>query len=284
MSPRPEDLVRVGEKVPTLPYIFHQLNEAVNDPRSSMRDIAEIISTDQSLSARLLRIANSAFYGFPSRIETISRAVTIIGTQQLRDIALATSVIPVFSGMPVELVNMNSFWQHSIASGITARILANYHREPNIERFFVAGLLHDIGRLLIYSQEPEKAREALKQSASKNELLFVAEYNQFGYDHGEVGGALLQHWGLPASLEEAVRHHHNPSFSKRFPLEVSTVHVSDIIANALKFGTSGERFVPPLESNAWEQLRLPVSILPPALDQVEKQFSNSAKFFLEDVG
>lgn len=283
MNARPEDLVRVGEKIPTLPFIFHQLNEAVNDPRSSMRDIAEIISTDQGLSARLLRIANSAFYGFPSRIETISRAVTIIGTQQLRDLALATSVIETFSGLPIQLVDMASFWRHSIASGITARVLANYHRESNIERFFVAGLLHDIGRLLIYRKEPEKARETLENSTTKNEPLFVTEYSQFGYDHGEVGGVLLHNWGLPVSLEEAVRYHHNPSFSKRFPLEASTVHVSDIIANAMKFGTSGEHFVPPLESDAWEQLRLPVSILAPALEQIDRQFSDSAKLFLEGV-
>ncbi|MDA1000193.1 MAG: HDOD domain-containing protein [bacterium] len=283
MNTRPEDLIRIGDKVPTLPHIFHRLNEAVNDPRSSMRDIAGIISTDQSLSARLLRIANSAFYGFPSRIETISRAVTIIGTQQLRDLALATSIVETFSGLPIKLVDMSSFWRHSIASGITARIMANYHRESNIERFFVAGLLHDIGRLLIYKHEPEKAREAIESSTAKNEPLFMTEYNQFGYDHGEVGGALLRHWGLPASLEEAVRYHHNPSFSKRFPLETATVHVSDIIANAMRYGSSGERFVPPLEGDAWEQLRLPVSILSPALEQIDRQFSDSAKLFLEDT-
>ena len=128
-------------EIPSLPMIFTRIDEAVNNPRSSLADIGRIISEDSSLTARLLKIVNSAFYSFPSKIETISRAVTVVGTQQLRDLALATSVMKLFQGIPPDLINMEAFWKHSIACGVAARVLAAHKREANIERFFVAGIL-----------------------------------------------------------------------------------------------------------------------------------------------
>jgi len=263
--------------------IFASLQEAVNNARSSMRDIAEIISTDQGLSARLLRLVNSAFYGFPSKIETISHATTIVGTQQLRDLALATTIIELFKGIPSELINVRDFWHHSIACGITCRILASYHQEPNVERFFVGGLLHDIGRLLIYRRSAAQAREALQRCAESGELLHTVERETLGYDHAEAGGLLLGHWRLPKSLEEAVRFHHAPSLSRQYPLESGMTHVADLIANALQTGSSGEHLVPVLDSKAWEGLDLSISILPPVIQQMEQQFTNTVTLFLEGI-
>ncbi|MEE9256566.1 MAG: HDOD domain-containing protein [bacterium] len=284
MSITASDLISKDSKVPSLPTIFLQINEAVNKPRSTMRDIARIISADQGLSARLLRIVNSAFYGFPSKIDTISRAITIIGTKQLRDLALATTVIQMFRGMPTKLVNINSFWRHSVACGISSRILASYHSESNIEHFFVAGLLHDIGRLLIYKEAPSQAKDVLAQSRKKNELLHLVERDVLGFDHAEVGGLLLKAWRLPASLEEAVRFHHRPARAPRFPMEASMTHLADLIANALQMGSSGERFVPHLEGEAWNRLGISTSVLRPAVQQIDRQFENTVALFLEDNG
>ncbi len=275
-------LIGAEENVPSLPMIFHHLNEAVNNARSSMREIAEIISTDQSLSARLLKLVNSVFFGFPSRIETISHAATIIGIQQLRDMALATTIIQMFRGIPAELLDAKAFWRHSIACGIAARVLASYHQEPNVERFFVAGLLHDIGHLIIYRRNAGQAKEALVRCAQSGELLYQVERQMMGFDHADVGGLLLNHWRLPQSLEEAAKFHHRPSRAPRFPLESGVIHVADLIANALQMGSSGERFVPPLDARAWEGLRLSVSILSPTIQQVEQQFANTVSLFLED--
>ena len=161
MSADVSELLRGNDNIPSLPTIFYQINEAVGDPRSSMRDIAQIISADQSLSARLLRLVNSAFFGFPSKIDTISHAVTIIGTKQLRDLALATTVIQMFKGIPNDLIQVKSFWQHSIGCGIGSRLLASFQKMANVEHFFVSGLLHDIGRLILYSNKSEDARKAL---------------------------------------------------------------------------------------------------------------------------
>jgi HD-like signal output (HDOD) protein len=278
----PRDLVKAAGSISSLPMIFTRINDAVNNPRSSIADIGRVISEDPGLTARLLRIVNSAFYSFPSKIDTISRAVTIVGTQQLRDLALATSVMKVFKGIPEDLMNMEAFWCHSVGCGITARVLASHRREANLERHFVTGMLHDIGRLLLFMNLPKQARTALMRCQSSGELLYQVEYEEIGFDHATVGSALLQAWNLPASLEEVVAFHHAPQKALRYPIESAIVHVADIIAHALELGSSGERLVPQLNPEAWERIGIPASLLPAALEEVERQFHDSTQMILQD--
>ncbi|TNF36982.1 MAG: HDOD domain-containing protein, partial [Gammaproteobacteria bacterium] len=143
-------LLRNTPKLASLPTVYNKLNEAVDSPTSSSQDIADIIMEDSALAARLLKLSNSAFFGFPSRIDTISQAVTVIGMRELRDLVLATSVVSMFKDIPTNLVSPESFIEHSIATGVAARVMATHRRESNVERFFVAGLLHDIGRLVLF--------------------------------------------------------------------------------------------------------------------------------------
>ena len=173
MSRDPRDLVKSCVEVSSLPMVFLRINEAISSPRTSVVDISRIIADDPGLTARLLRLVNSPLYNFPGKIETISRAVVIVGTQQLRDLALATSVLKLFEGIPGDLVTMQSFWEHSVSCGLASRILASYRQEPNVERYFVAGMLHDIGRLVIYSQAPALAREALARSREQRKHLYA---------------------------------------------------------------------------------------------------------------
>ncbi len=275
-----ESLVIGVRSALSLPMIFTKLNDAVNDPCSSSRDISNIISEDAGLSAHLLRIANSAFFGFPKKIDTITRAVTVIGTKQLRDLALATSVVHMFKGIPNEFVNMESFWRHSIACGLTARILANFRRESNVEKYFVAGLLHDVGRLIIYMNAADLARMAIKRAHEENALLYEMENEVMGFDHAEVGSLLLRQWQLPEHTMNAVACHHKPSKANGYAHDASIIHVADIIANSMQLGSSGERFVPPLDEDAWECLSLSESIIPPALQLLGHQYSDIVRIIL----
>ncbi|MGE3550531.1 MAG: HDOD domain-containing protein, partial [Geobacter sp.] len=159
-------LVDRTSTVYSLPLFYERLNEAINHPRTSIDDIAKIITEDQGLTARLLRLANSPLFGWFGKVDSINKAVTIIGTQQLRDLALAASVMGVFTGIPPELMSMTSFWRHSVACGIIARTLATWRREPNVERFFVAGILHDIGQLMMATTIPPVVMELMQQSRS----------------------------------------------------------------------------------------------------------------------
>lgn len=279
----PQELLRRRLQVPSLPSVCTRLNEALDNPRSSTLDIAELIGNDAALTARLLRLVNSTFYGFPTRIETPSQAVMIIGTAHLCDLALTTAITRMFRDIPEDLVSMESFWRHSIACGLTARVLAAHRQEPNAERFFVAGVLHDIGRLVLFQQAPDLARAALSRARQRGELLHHAEREVVGFDHAAIGATLLRTWGLPASLEESVAYHHDPLEAHRHPLEAAVVHVADIMTQALSFGTSGELFVPPLAPDAWDLLALPPSVAPVIAAEVKEQFGDVTRAILAEA-
>lgn len=283
MAHNPDDLLRGYVEVYSLPMIYYKINEAINNPQSSMADIGKIISDDPGLTVRLLRLVNSAFYGFPSKIETITQALVIIGTNQLRDLALATSIVSLFEGIPKDLVSMESFWRHSIACGIAAKTLATYRNETNIERFLIAGMLHDIGRLILYKKAGGQAREALLRCHSNKTLLFMAEQEVMGFDHASLGRRLLEAWNLPSSLEEAVAFHHQPQVAMHYPMEADIVHVADIIVNALQWGSSGEHYVPPVDEKAWERIGLSTGILSLALDAMDQQMNEVIHSILQDA-
>ena len=276
-----ERLVDETNTVYSLPFFYEQLAETINHPRSSVSDIARIITEDQGLTARLLRLANSPMFGYHTRVDSINKAVTIIGTQQLRDLALAASIMGIFRGIPEELITMASFWKHSIACGIVARAIATWRREPNVERFFVAGILHDVGQLVMCALIPETVREMLMESRDRETLNTVTEQGRLGFDHAAAGGALLRKWKIPPNIAEPVACHHAPDAAGQFPLETATIHVADIICQAMEFGFSGERLVPPLAPSAWERLGLPPSMLATILRQAEPQLEETFAILTE---
>ncbi len=264
----PKKIIQSKIKLPSLPTIFHQINEAINDPKCSATHIANIISKDQSLSARLLQMVNSAFYNFPSKIDTISRAVAIIGTKQLSTLSLGTCALAVFKDVPSDLIDMKSFWKHSVACGIIARILASYKNNTLTEVFFVGGLLHDIGRLILFMSIPEIAKEALLKAKETGCMLHQAENDLIGFDHSRMGGILLKEWKLPLSLENIVRFHHIKTESQ-IKLDTAVAHIADIMANALEIGNSGEHNVPPLVPKAWAEIGLSAGIITATVDQAK---------------
>lgn len=265
----------------SLPLFYERLNEAINHPRTSIDDIARIITEDQGLTARLLRLANSPMFGYFGNVGSINKAVTIIGTQQLRDLALAASVMGVFKGVPEELLSMATFWRHSIACGIIARALATWRREVNVERFFVAGMLHDIGQLIMATMLGDLVREMIEETQSQGTLYFDAEQTRLGFDHAEAGGALLKEWKIPANIADPVSFHHRPARAEQFPLEASLVHLADIICQAFELGQSCERFVPPLDPASWDRLGMSPHQLGAVLKQVEPQIEETFAILTE---
>jgi putative nucleotidyltransferase with HDIG domain len=268
-------LITGSTRVSSLPEIFIMINEVVNDPTSSFSDISRVVNLDPALSARLLKIVNSSFYSFPSNIDTVTHAISVIGTEQLHDLALATTILSTFKGIPDTIVNMNLFWRHSMGVAIIARNLAIHCRETNPERFFLAGILHDIGRLIILENLPEESKEIVSRQTEVGGIMWQIEREVLGFDHADVGAALARAWKLPLSLEEIIGNHHNPARSKRYPLETTIIHLADIIAKAMELGTSGDIHVSPLDEKSWEQLKLPIGIFSALWNQVETQFNES---------
>lgn len=281
MALNARELVSGSIRLVSLPEVFTRLNEMIDNPHTTAADIGHLIMNDPALCARLLKIVNSPFYGFPRKIDTITRAVTIIGTQELRDLVLATSVVKVFAGIPNFLVNMDSFWQHSVACALAARALAARCGETHIERFFVGGLLHDIGTLLLYHKLPELMKEVLLRATYQGEPFFRAEQNVLGFDHAHVGRELLKLWRLPAHLVDAVGYHHTPQEAPA-SLDAAIVHVANIVANALQFGNAGDKHVAPFAAESWGRLGLSVDVLEPLALEIEQQFSTALQLIYHD--
>ncbi len=283
MKPDPHKIVSGIVKVAALPMVYVKLSEALKNPKTSNKDLEVILSEDAALASRVLRLVNSALYSFPSRIDTISRAVTIMGQQQLHDIVLACSFINLFNKLPQDIVNMESFWRHSIACGIASRIVAVLRREQNVERFFIAGLLHDIGRLILYMELPEQAQSILLRAREEGELLYKTEHAALGFHHAMLGALLLKHWKLPDSLVEAVACHHAPKTARRYKVEASIVHLADIICHVMQLGTSGECFVPALDQAAWSLVDIQEDAVPNLLDQLGVQSTEAVTFIMGEV-
>jgi HD-like signal output (HDOD) protein len=280
MSREAAEIVRGAVSLHSLPEVYQRLTRVIDHPRSCVADIAQVVSQDPGLTARLLGLVNSSFLGFPGRIESVSQAVSVVGTAQLQDLALATSVLRVFEGVPQELVDMDSFWRHALASGLLARLLAARRRDPNLERFFVAGLLHDVGSLVLYVQRPNQSRRCLRHAAGGEVPLHEAEAKVLGCDHAEVGRALLAAWHLPLALQDAVGSHHAPSVAFCFPGEAAVVHVADLMADALELGSNGERLVPPLDPEAWARLGIAISEIPAIVAEALHQLDEVAGVLL----
>jgi HD-like signal output (HDOD) protein len=251
-----ESLISDVSKLVSLPDVYYRLETLIEQPSSTMDDFANVLATEPDICARLLSLANSAFYSFPSSIESVNKAVQIIGVRQIRELVLATSVIRMFSQVPLGMVNMKLFWEHSVAVGVFAKAIAQYCHLTQNERFYVAGLLHDLGRLLFYLKLPGLMHDLLLQRESQEQYLFVLERENLDYTHAEAGGRLLQSWRVPESIHEPVSCHHNPSESQDFAAITAAVHVADIWVNKHGIGTSGERFTPLIDGQALVTLNI----------------------------
>lgn len=275
-----QELVNRSLELVSPPGSYVQLNTLIHDPDSAIDDIAAVINTDPALAARLLKIVNSPLYGFPSQINTVSRAITIIGIRELTQLVLATTVMNAFRGIPATLVDMDAFWRHSLACAITAKLLAEECGQHACERYFTAGLLHNIGSLVLYQSVPEISREAINSARFGHEIIFEAERRLLGFDHCEVGEALAHAWRLPRLLEVVARYHHIPSSTEEFPLEVAIIHVADILVSAVPFGHAGDWHVPPLDPAAWELLAISELQVPDLLRRTRAQLDQLSGIML----
>lgn len=266
---------------PSLPDICHQIGEAVESPESSFEDIARVIESDAELSARLLSLANNAFYSYPITVANVPDALSVIGLQQIKNLALALSLpralkrqleLPTF---PVE-----AFWKHSVAVGLCARIIALDLREANTERHFLAGFLYKVGRLLIAARFPEEHARIERRVQQEDAPRHAIEQDALGFTSAEVVAAALAHWQLPGNVVELARHHAKPVLARRHLRGVSIVHVASFIVEALALGDSGDRFVPDFSEAAWGYTGLDESRLHFIVEELLRQWEPICRVLL----
>lgn len=267
----PQQLVMELDQLVSLPDVCVKVNRLIDAPNYSALTLGDIISQDSDLSARLLRVVNSAFFGLQVPVETISRAITVIGTEELRNLVMATTATRVFTGIPKDLVDMTEYWRYSIATGVIAGELAGFSHVLHRERLFVMGVLHDIGRLAIYLKLPLEARDILLITGGEYGLLADTENEVLGFNHMEVGEALLRKWKLPESIIDVVASHHKPSTAQSHQLETALLHISAALADADIKGYPQQEVCEQLDPGVWQTTGLQMQEMESYLELVPKK-------------
>lgn len=276
------ELVAGVDELASLPGICGRLSALVDNPDSTIQEVASVIRQDPGLTARLLRLANSALYGKARDIESIEQALNIIGLKRLRDMVVGTAVMETFNGIPNELVSIEGFWMHSIYCAIASSLLAKRVRNPRSDTIFVAGLLHDIGQLVMFHERPEESRQALLLSiegVSEPDMVEV-EQQVFGFDHCQVGAVLAEQWSLPDLLRAVIRYHHAPEKAEEFPQEVALVHIGNVLAGMAELDQMPEDEVARIHPDAWQVSGLTAAVIPEIIPEVQRQFAEVRSLLL----
>jgi HD-like signal output (HDOD) protein len=240
----------------TLPAIYHRVKRVLDDPEGSVLDLAKVVVTDPGITMRVLHVVNSAFYGFSGKIETMSRAVSVLGIQQVHDIVLATTVTAVFSGMRPERMDVERFWRASAMRGLLARAAAKGCGLLDAERLFVGGLLADIGHMVMYMHVPQLAEAALAESQASGVALEQVERELIGCDYAAVGAALLRAWSLPTSFAVAIGAQIDPASGAPHEFEACLLHLARHAVGHDAERVDSARIVATVSPVAWSLTRL----------------------------
>lgn len=257
---------QVGE-LPTLPHVVQKLASMIGRPNISAEEIGALIEKDQVLSAKVLRLANSPFYGFPSRIASVAHAVVVLGLSVVKGLTLCATAFDMMKN-----AGMNDLWRHSLGVAMTAHILGAKAGMKNPEEVFVGGLLHDIGKVVLYVKWPDVGQQIIAATKDSSRSLMDTERELFDVTHADVGGWLATAWHLPTSLREPILHHHMPSAAQEAKLQTAIVHVADVLVKGLACGNPGDDLVPPLSGPAWDLVGLDAQSLTQCLAQATEEF------------
>lgn len=285
-----ERLLRVIEDelqdLPPLPAVVTRVMQTINDPTTSAADLNRLISGDQALASKVLRLVNSSYYGFPRRIATITHAVVILGFNTVRNLTTSLGVFNAFDpqGLPTAL-DRKGFWAHSMAVAVAAGVLARRKNVPAkaIEEVFVGGLLHDLGKLFLDQYFPDQYAIALKLARAAKISVWDAEKTALGVGHALVGKRVADKWNLPPSLTSMIMLHHQPAFAKEHFEVTALIHAADMVARKLKIGDGGDPLVPTLTPEVAQWLNLPAPVWEAIETETCRKFED-AKEFLQIVG
>ena len=278
----PDELISRTTELVSLPDIYVRIKAVIYDPSSTMQDVADVLSHDPAMCARMLKVANSAFFGVPSKIETVKAAIRLLGTQQVHDLVLAATISKSFPDIPDNLVDMEDFWISSVRCGLLGRLLAELCKSTDSERFFVGSLLHDMGHLIMYQTVPEECQEALIAARQSNRPLHLVEQEIIGCDYGQVGAQLMQNWNFPNNWVQAVRYQNEPAEAKDFSFEASIMHLSVRIKDMDSNDQSIRSGLSHIDPVAWKATGLSEGMVEPLLSTADEQLGSALEAFFPE--
>jgi putative nucleotidyltransferase with HDIG domain len=261
--------------LPTIPMVLKRTLEVIEKPNASLSEISQFISQDPSLTSKLLKMVNSAIYGFPGRISSVSHGVVLLGLSVVKGLLLGVSV---FELMQETMVGL---WDHSLGCATLSRIIAKRKGLKDFEEIAVAGLLHDLGKVLLILLYPAEYSEAIEEAKREDLAISDAERDIFNATHANVGAWMGRKWNFPAQLVDIIEYHHKPHLAKTARMETGIVHVSDVIIRARGFGHAGDYSLPMMNAAAWEALSLSEEDLKRVLLEMEDALEDTESIFTE---
>ncbi len=262
--PSATQLVQGIETLASLPAVYQRVKAVVDNPDSSVADLARVVSSDPGITARVLKVVNSVYFGLMSRVETVSHAVSILGMQQLHDIVLASSLASVFKGIRPADMDMRRFWSDSVLRALFARAAAENRGLREVERVFLEGLLADIGHLVMYLKVPEATARARTEALAGGLALDAVERRLVGCDYAEVGAALASLWKLPKRFAATLADQIHPSLAaEEYAREAALLHLADKVVTGRERQLDDESIVAGVDPFVWQVTRLkPLDIGP----------------------
>jgi len=281
-STRMEDIFSDADLV-TLPAVYTQLKAVLDDPDFSMQDVVDVVSNDPAITTKLLRLANSAYFGLATRIDTVARAVSMLGTQEVHDLVLATSVVQSFSGMENEVMDMQRFWRKSVLCAIAAKSLALRCNVLDSDSAFVAGLLRDLGHLFLYQKLPQQSLQAHQMHVQRGIPLYQAENSLMGTDYAKVGAEAMRRWKLPENLWEPTELHVDPVLADESGLITSLVHIAGVVAEAFDQEEEMCEAIRRVDPYAWQETGLDAEDVLTLPEELVDELNSVLLLLLEDL-
>ena len=250
------------QELSTLPTSFLHIMRALRDPNATVKKITKVIELDQAITMKILKLINSSFYGLSRTVSSVQQAIVLLGANTLENIVMSVSIFKAMSGMNKnELFDREAFWQHSIGVGVISRFIAAQTRCCSTDDGFVAGIVHDIGKVIIDQYFPDHFKNVVRYVHTHKILFYNAERELLGVDHAEIGAKITDKWRLPPKLVEVIEKHHNFSPEREDAPLIALIQIADMAARKFKIGSGGDNLIPPIYPATWEQLNLdPTSI------------------------
>jgi putative nucleotidyltransferase with HDIG domain len=274
-----DEVIQHITDLPTLPEVVLTVTEMVNNPKTSAKDLGKVIAQDQVQTARLLKLVNSAYYGFPSQITKITTAIVVLGFNPIKQLLLSTAVFDMFADEHIGGFSRQQLLKHAIGTAIASRIIGRHLGHSELEELFVAGLLHDIGKVVMDKYFHHEFSAVLERTAQQDITFHTAERDLLEFDHTLLGQQLAIHWHLPEKLVMTIANHHHPASAGRYGRETAIVHLADILTRAKQIGSGGDNVMPELDPWSWELLAIDPNNLEPMLYQLEKEVPQVLSLF-----
>lgn len=273
-----KNIINDDLELSSLPEIYNRISAALNDENSSHKQIAELIQSDPALTARILKVVNSSFYGFPQQISTIKQAVGILGRRSLRNIILSTIVAGMCRRMSNDIFEMEVYWEHSVRTAVLTKLLAlQTDQKAEADTVFIAGLLHDIGKLVIAHQLPQRASEIQIRELETGAPPWFIELDVLGFDHTQLGAQLMQKWNLPSILSDMVRYHHEPEKAHQCQTCCYVICLADRLAHLLEEDKDYQLVLDSITE--WPLTSINAEIMPSLMETATEQFDQVLAMF-----